>query len=390
VEDVFVVDRATDTVERVSVSSSERQQEVAVAAPFSQVSDISADGRYVVFDSDDAGLVAGDRNQDTDVFVRDRRSGRTTRASVSSLGLEGSNDSFNPSISANGAFVTFSSFAENLAPGTPSGVDVFARDLRGGSTASVGVSSRGAPRAKEAVSQLLQRPQISGPGDVIAFTSTAGNLVVGDANALEDVFVRILTPPRARFAQAPSGTVRTARPAFRLRADDRVANRFLCTIDGRRFECGRQGRVPAVGNGPHVLRVRAGGPGMHFERGGATRRFTVAGVGARKRPLIRPSVTISQPTRQGFGGNVVRGRARGGAVRVEVMVASPSGDTCRFFDGQGYDRRDCRRLLFVIAEGTTRWQLRLPSVPKGVVVVRARAIDSAGNRSRMVERGVRN
>ena len=384
-EDVFVVDRAEDTIELVSVSSGEFQQNAAVAAPFSQISDISADGRHVVFDSDADNLVPGDRNQDTDVFVRDRRRDITRRVSVDTLEIEGDNDSFYPTISGSGRSVVFNSFADNLAPGDAEDEDVFIRDVRRGTTAVVNVTSRGRKRAREAVDQLLQRPAIDFDGDVVGFTSTAGNLVDGDDNGFEDVFVRVLSPPSARIEEGPSGTVRTQRPAFRLDADDRAANRYLCSIDGRPFECRRRGRIPAVGDGTHVLRVRAGGPGMRFEDSGARRVFRVAGTGRRSRPLIRPRVRLTAPKGRDFEGRVVRGRAGGGAgvVRVEVLVVVRRGKTCRFFNGRGFQERACRDLLSVIAEGTRRWTLRLPrSLPKGkLVVVRARAVDRSGNRT---------
>src|SRR5205823_3193068 len=91
--DVFVWDRVTRTTRLVSVSSGGRQQNAAVAAPFTQISSLSADGRYVAFDSDATNLVPGDRNDHTDVFRRDLLRHRTVLVSRSSLGKPGDNDS---------------------------------------------------------------------------------------------------------------------------------------------------------------------------------------------------------------------------------------------------------------------------------------------------------
>ena len=384
-EDVFVYDRLARTIELASVSSREDQQDVAVAPGFSQRVDISGEGRYVVFDSDSAILVRGDRNQDTDVFVRDRKRGRTRRASIDSVGREGDNDSFYPSISANGRYVVFNSFAENLAPGDARDEDVFLRDLRTKTTTLANVTADDRRRGKENVDQLLQRPSVSRDADVIAFTSTAGNFVQGDRNSVEDVFVRILTPPTARLVAGPSGTVRGARPAYRLGADDDATDRWLCTIDGFPFECGRKGRLPALGNGEHVLRVRAGGGGMRFEQDGLERRFRVVGASSRKRPLIQPHVSIKRPRGGSWKGRRVSGRAGGGAgvTRVQVLVLVRRPGKCRYFDGTKFVERACQRLLSVEVRAGHRWSLRLGKLPEGrVVVVRARAIDRSGNRSR--------
>jgi archaellum component FlaF (FlaF/FlaG flagellin family) len=78
---------------------------------------ISADGRYVVFSSEASNLVPGDTNGKRDVFVHDRLTGQTTRVSVASDGTEGNNDSWAPSISADGRYVAFESEASNLVPG---------------------------------------------------------------------------------------------------------------------------------------------------------------------------------------------------------------------------------------------------------------------------------
>ncbi len=92
------------------------------------VPSISAGGRFVAFDSEASNLVAGDANGSFDVFVRDRRTGTTTRMSLSSAGAEGNGGSFVPSISADGRFVAFLSGASNLVAGDLNGsFDVFVR-----------------------------------------------------------------------------------------------------------------------------------------------------------------------------------------------------------------------------------------------------------------------
>lgn len=273
--DVFLLDRVLGSIERVSVSSTGRQANRAVAKGFDQVSDVSANGRYVVFDSDASNLVRGDTNRDTDVFLRDRLFNRTTRLSVTTTGKQGSNDSFHPRITADGRFVVFASFAENLAPGDGAGEDAFLRDRRARRTSVIGARSRGGPRAGERVRQLLQRPSISDDGRLATFISTAPELVPEDANGAADVFLRLLDPPQARWVAHPAVAGRSRRPLYAVVADDPAATSFVCVLDGRVFTCPRRGRLPRLRPGRHVLKVYAGGPGIRFQAEPLVRKFRV-------------------------------------------------------------------------------------------------------------------
>jgi Tol biopolymer transport system component len=190
--DVFVRDMVTGSVRRASVSSRGQPQNAAVAPPFSQISAISANGRYVAFDSDATNLVPGDHNGHTDVFRHDMRSGRTVLVSRGSSGTEGDNDSFAPSMSADGSVVTFDSYASNLAQPWAPIVNVFVRDINHGTTLIADVAQDGGPRDAEPIVNFLQRPAISADGHVVAFVSGADNLVPNDYNGSVDMFVRIV------------------------------------------------------------------------------------------------------------------------------------------------------------------------------------------------------
>jgi Tol biopolymer transport system component len=275
VQDVFIADLQRGRVERVSVSTKGTAQNRSVIEPFPQVSDVSSNGRFVVFDSDATNLVKNDRNRDTDVFIRDRTAKRTLRISVDEFGFEGDNDSFNPSISADGRFVVFESFAEHLAPGDGPREDVFLYDLRVFAPTVISVGARGARRKKERTSQLLQRPSVSKDGRIVAFTSTASNLVADDPNLAEDVFVRVTAEAKARIVRGPSGVIRSRTPRLDLTADDKHVTAFVCAVDGVRFPCGRHSRLPRLPKGVHLLRVRAGGPGMVFQSKPVQRLFKV-------------------------------------------------------------------------------------------------------------------
>jgi hypothetical protein len=166
---------------RVSVNSNGVQGD-----GLSAVAAISADGRFVAFHSEAKNLVAGDTNGAIDVFVRDRKTDKTTRVSVNSHGKQGNGDSLFPSISADGRFVTFQSVATNLVGGdTNHVVDSFVRDRKTGKTERVSVDSQGKQGDANSYTGT-----ISADGRFVAFPSHATNLVGGDTNDRDDVFVR--------------------------------------------------------------------------------------------------------------------------------------------------------------------------------------------------------
>jgi Tol biopolymer transport system component len=184
--DVFVWDRGSGAVERVNLRAGGGQ----ALGGFSSGSAISADGRFVTYDSSAGNLVPGDSNGAQDVFVRDRAAGTTERVSVSSSGAQANEASVSPAISADGRFVAFVSFATNLVPGDTNGsFDVFVHDRVTGWTERVSVSSAGAQQTGVPVFDSAT-PAISADGRFVAFDSTAPNLVPGDTNGTYDVFVR--------------------------------------------------------------------------------------------------------------------------------------------------------------------------------------------------------
>lgn len=162
---------------------------------------LSADGRYVAFHSSSSNLVSADSNGVIDVFVRDRQSGTTERVSVSSLGTEGNGESREPSISADGRFVAFFGSASNLVSGDSNGVeDVFVHDRQSGSTVRVSVSSLGAQGNARS-----EYPSISADGLTVSFQSLASNLVSGDTNGVMDIFVREICAPATSTTFAGDG-----------------------------------------------------------------------------------------------------------------------------------------------------------------------------------------
>lgn len=179
--DVYVHDFLTGVTELVSKADDGTAGNNDSFAPA-----ISPDGTYVAFHSRATNLVADDTTANRDVFVHDRSSGTTVRVSVDSMGVEANGSSFSPSISADGGLVVFESDATNLVTDDTNGArDVFAHDLASGATTRISVDSA----EMEALGMSLA-PSVSSDGGKVVFASEAANLVANDTNFVADVFLR--------------------------------------------------------------------------------------------------------------------------------------------------------------------------------------------------------
>src|SRR5438067_520517 len=179
------------TTERVSVVSGGTEGNNA-----SLGSALSADGRFVAFDSSATDLVAADTNGVSDVFVHDRQTGTTERVSVASGGTEGNNASFCPALSADGRFVAFDSDATDLVAGDSNGAtDVFVHDRQTGTTERVSVASGGGTQGNGNSGGFFAFPALSADGRLVASHSDATNLVAADTNGTPDAAVH--APPTA-------------------------------------------------------------------------------------------------------------------------------------------------------------------------------------------------
>lgn len=200
--DAFVTDLRTGATERVSVSSDGQQGNSFTLTPT-----LSADARYVGYNSGATNLVAGDTNGQTDSFVFDRQTRTTTRVSVATGGGQSDGLSSPPSFSADGRYVVITSDATNLVAGDSNGqTDVFVHDRTTRVTSRVSVGSSGTQ------GDLGSREgSISGDGRYVTFHSDATNLVADDTNATTDVFLHDRTTgvtsrvpaPRAGEAREP-------------------------------------------------------------------------------------------------------------------------------------------------------------------------------------------
>lgn len=178
--DIFLRDLDTPVTIRVSVGPVGAQGDNNSFPGF-----ISGDGQYVVFTSDAGNLVAGDTNGWADVFVRDVAGAETTRVSVHTDGTQGDKESYVASISADGRYVGFSSYATNLVDGYAGPwSQAYVRDRQTNATEVVSIAEGGAPGEGDS-----EFPYVSSDGRYVVFDSTASNLVSGDTNDVRDIFV---------------------------------------------------------------------------------------------------------------------------------------------------------------------------------------------------------
>ncbi|MCP2246333.1 TolB family protein [Lentzea aerocolonigenes] len=182
VADVFLTDRSLGRVTRISTSASGAQGDKLVHHGLA----MSADGRLVVFPSAATNLVPGDTNGSVDMFVKDVVSGAVERVNVSASGAQTSSYTLMPAITPDGSRVLFVAWGDTLVPGdTEDTPDIFMKDLR--TKAITRVNTR--PDGTVANAQPYQ-PSVSADGRFVVFSSLASNLVRHDSNNVDDVFLK--------------------------------------------------------------------------------------------------------------------------------------------------------------------------------------------------------
>lgn len=256
--DMFVHDRVTGTTIRVSVDSNGNQ---GLGGSSSQAG-LSVDGSIVAFGSMFSNLVPNDFNANQDAFVHDLRTGVTELVSVNSAGVQGNAWGTRPSMSADGDRVAFSAWSTNLVSGdTNFSVDVFLRDRAAGTTNRVSVSSSGGQSNGRS-----DYPCLSADSGFVAFASEASNLVAGDTNGVQDIFVHDTATGATRRVSESSGGVEEANDAS---FDPWISG------DGRfvSFSSGATNLVPDDTNGVGDIFV-------HDLLTGATERVSLGPAGA--------------------------------------------------------------------------------------------------------------
>jgi len=225
-QDVFVYERATKTIERVSVATGGGQAGSGSSAGAA----ITPDGRYVAFESTASNLVPNDTNNSSDVFLRDRIAGTTERVSLAPGGIQPNDRSLQASVSGDGRYVAFTSAASNLVPSdTNLTTDAFVRDRVAQTTERVSLTAAGAEYSGPSFT-----PAVSGDGRYVAFNVAVCSFVPGDACAFvpvgdENATVEVLV--RDRFSSSTE--------VISIAADGGEANSFsyspMMTPDARQI-----------------------------------------------------------------------------------------------------------------------------------------------------------
>lgn len=262
---VVVRNLDTGTTELASVSSSGAAQSGGHLGASPLSSDIASGGRYVVFESQATNLVKGDTNGHTDIFVRDTTAKHTSRASLAATGQQSDGDSYDPSISPDGRYVTYLSRAYNLTPRQPAGVNVFVSDLVRHTTVLADATSTGRPRGPEQATRISARASSSEDGSAVAFVSSARNLVADKKSRLPDVFIRHLVPAPITVASS-AARLAQGHVVITFLSTDPQAGGLLCHLDARAPAICPLGSVvlPLLAPGTHKLTAYAGGPGSQY------------------------------------------------------------------------------------------------------------------------------
>ncbi|MDO9455994.1 hypothetical protein [Nocardioides sp.] len=195
---VYRWDRTTGTTDLVSRAADGGATQGSSYSP-----SVSADGQTVAFDSGADNLVTGDANGKLDVFVWRASTGVTTLVSATASGTSGNASSLEPAISGDGSVVAFESLATDLVTGDANDRrDVFARDLTAGTTTQVSTTPGGA-----GATGTSTNVDVSSDGTVVSYRSTAADLVAGDTNGRDDVFLwRRATGATTRISLATDGS----------------------------------------------------------------------------------------------------------------------------------------------------------------------------------------
>ncbi len=176
--DIFRKDLQTGALVRASTSATGGQSNPDSSSP-----SISADGRYVAFESFAENLVAGDPTESSHIFRKDVQTGAVVRVSASGAGIQADESSQAPVISADGRYVVFGSFATNLVEGDTDGsYRLYRKDLQSGGIRRVIENAQGQDGGSGT------HAAISPDGRYVAFVSSATNLVPGDSNGVDHVY----------------------------------------------------------------------------------------------------------------------------------------------------------------------------------------------------------
>ena len=248
----YVADLTMGTIERVSVNNSGDPANSAAAGV-----SVSGDGRYAVFESFADNLVAGDTNSKTDIFLHDRQNGITRRISVSTTGDEGDDASYDAQISDDGSTVVFTSDADTFLPGATN-VLTYTHEVITGETRLESISESGI------AVPFTSGTSISGDGRYVAMSTASADLVRSgqplDLNDVIDIYIgdrdmggiQRVSVDRELLEGNGHST------AAKLDASGRFIE-FSSETNNWSLDAGRYGQIPTLGNARLPLLVEISG-----------------------------------------------------------------------------------------------------------------------------------
>jgi Tol biopolymer transport system component len=216
-DDVFIYDTQTGGIRRVSVDGAGAQH-----VGWSQHARLNRDGSRVVFESG-AAFNAIDANGKNDVYLRDLAALTTTRVSIGYAVEDTDNHSSSPAFTRDGGFVAFASDATGLVIGdTNAATDIFVSDRATRDITRESVTDLGGQAATRSAA-----PDLSDDGRYVVFEN-ASALVAADTNGVWDVYVRDRVGHRTRLvAVPPGGTVNNDQSSSAAIARDGSAIGFI-------------------------------------------------------------------------------------------------------------------------------------------------------------------
>ena len=282
--DVFLRDVTAGTTELISARDATLASLSPNGASLLSPCSVSADGRYIAFASEADNLGANDTNGCRDVFVRDPATGTNLLVSVGTNGFSGNGPSTDPAISADGRYVAFASTAANLVAGDSNKAqDVFVRDLQDGTTSLVSVNSTGTGPGNQA----SYSPMISANGRYVVFRSKATNLAPGSFSGNENLLVRDLQ----------TGTNYALTTAGMLGAAMTPDGRFVAFVDasGKLYVWNSQLAARVYTNSMSALGRVALSPDGKWLAYAASGGCYVADTAANTNAMIGPALSDLQP-----------------------------------------------------------------------------------------------
>ncbi len=186
----------------LSVSLISANSQGAAGNAASDEASVSSDGSFVAFSSFATNLGGSVQNGVENIYLRDTQTGTTTLVSVGLNGAAANGNSVSPKVSANGQFVTFASAASNLVSNDTNGVsNVFVRNMTTGVTTRISVTPSGAN-----ANGFSGEPVISADGTEVAFSSFADNLTSGATNGHDNVYETTLASGHTVLVSTAAGT----------------------------------------------------------------------------------------------------------------------------------------------------------------------------------------